>query len=224
MNRADKINLVSRGFLPYFQNKYKKNYSFFSNGIDEEFLNFSSENLRTISNEKIKIVYTGNIGEGQGLEMIVPEIAEKYKNIELIIVGDGGRKGVLQKSVCELKNVNLIEPVGREEIIDFYTESDILFLHLNDYSAFKKVLPSKIFEYAATYKPIIAGVDGYAKEFLEKNVPGCLIFKPCDLDDFCRKFDDFSMVVDIEKRKEFIIKFSRQKIMSKMAKDFLGIV
>lgn len=224
LSRADKINIVSEGFLPYFQGKYNKNYSFFPNGIDEEFLGFDSEYIKKRSNGKIKFVYTGNIGEGQGMEKIVPKIAEKYRNIEFNIVGDGGRKDVLQKSVCELKNVNLLEPVSREEITDFYGQSDILFLHLNNYYAFKKVLPSKIFEYAATYKPIIAGVDGYAKEFLEEHVPGCLIFKPCDFDDFCRKYDNFSKVVDIEKRKKFIIKFSRKKIMNEMAKDFLKTV
>ena len=49
--------------------------------------------------------------------------------------------------------------------------TDVLFLHLNDYSAFRKVIPSKIFEYAATGKPIVAGVSGYAAEFLRHENP-----------------------------------------------------
>jgi len=32
-------------------------------------------------------------------------------------------------------------------------DADVLFLHLNAYKAFEKVLPSKIFEYAATGRP-----------------------------------------------------------------------
>ena len=49
-----------------------------------------------------------------------------------------------------------------------YDKASILFLHLNDYEAFYKVLPSKIFEYATTGKPIIAGVNGFAKDVISK--------------------------------------------------------
>ena len=55
-----------------------------------------------------------------------------------------------------------------KELIKKYQEADILFLHLNNYKAFLKVLPSKIFEYSATHKPICAGVSGHSKEFLKK--------------------------------------------------------
>ena len=97
-------------------------------------------------------------------------------------------------------------------------------MHLNNYEPFKKVLPSKLFEYIASYKPIIAGVDGYTREFLEEYVPDSLIFEPCNINDFCQKYDGFKGIVDIGKRKEFIARFSRQKIMSEMAKDFLNTV
>ena len=43
------------------------------------------------------------------------------------------------------------------------------------------MLPSKIFEYAATGKPILAGVSGYAAEFLNDQVEGVEIFSPCDV-------------------------------------------
>ena len=46
----------------------------------------------------------------------------------------------------------------------------ILFIHLNAYPAFEKVLPSKIFEYAATGKPILAGVSGYSADFIRNNL------------------------------------------------------
>ena len=44
--------------------------------------------------------------------------------------------------------MTLINPVSRDELRIFYDQSDFLFLHLNDYQAFRKVLPSKIFELA----------------------------------------------------------------------------
>jgi glycosyltransferase involved in cell wall biosynthesis len=173
---------------------------------------------------KIRFTYTGNIGEGQGLEKIVPQIAQKYPNIEFCIIGDGGRKKILRDVTENMPNVKLIDPVNRTNLIKYYKDSDFLFLQLNDYEAFKKVLPSKIFEYAATYKPIIAGVDGYASEFIREYLPDSLIYKPCDIDDFSKKFEGFDWAVDIDKRREFIKMFSRNSIMDAMAKDFLSVM
>ncbi len=227
LHSACKINFVSEGFVPYFQEKYGQDlrYSFHPNGIDEEFLHFDSGYiLKKDKSAKIKLTYTGNIGEGQGLERIVPQIAQKYTNIEFFIIGDGGRKKALQDCSADLQNVRLINPVSRQDLIKYYEETDFLFLQLNDYEAFKKVLPSKIFEYAATYKPIIAGVDGYARDFVAAHLPDSLIYKPCDFHDFCRKYDNFDGFVDIENRKKFIQKFSRKRIMLEMGKDFLGII
>jgi glycosyltransferase involved in cell wall biosynthesis len=222
MKSADKINLVSKGFAHYFQKKYPQDYSFFTNGIDDDFLHCDRKMPSFSSNGKVIFTYTGNVGEGQGLDKIVPQIAEKYKNIEFIIIGDGGRINTLVKSTNHIPNVKILRPLSRNELITYYQKSDMLFLHLNDYEAFKKVLPSKIFEYAAMYKPIIAGVDGYAKEFLEQHLPDSLIFRPCDFNDFCDKYDKFTGIINREQRRLFISKFSRQNIMSEMAKDFLS--
>lgn len=222
MKSAGRINLVSKGFEPYFQEKYRKNYSFFTNGIDDEFLNSNpAMPCSSSANGKVVLTYTGNIGEGQGLEKIVPRIAGRYKNIEIRIIGDGGRINVLREGIAHLPNVRLLTPMTRKELMAYYMETDMLFLHLNNYEAFKKVLPSKIFEYAAMCKPIIAGVDGYAKEFIEEHLPDSLIFRPCDFDDFCAKYEKYSGIVDLESRKSFIAKFARQNIMNEMAVDLL---
>ena len=39
-------------------------------------------------------------------------------------------------------NVELIPPLNRDRLIEAYQAANVLFLHLNDYDAFKKVLPS----------------------------------------------------------------------------------
>ena len=78
----------------------------------------------------------------------------------------------IKKSIIErdCKNIELLDAVDRSELIDIYAKADILFLHLNDFLSFRKVLPSKIFEYAASGKPIIAGVAGCAKDMLLNEV------------------------------------------------------
>lgn len=221
-NSARKINLVSKGFEGYFRGRYKKDYSFFSNGIDDVFADFKPETKSPGRAGKKKVfTYTGNIGEGQGLEKIVPRIAERYPDIEFRIIGSGGRVKALEKAADGYANVNIINPVSREKLHTFYQESDVLFLQLNDYEAFYKVLPSKIFEYAATYKPIIAGVSGWAKEFIQTYLPDSMVYSPCDIDDFSRRYEAFPGKVDIENRKKFIGMFLRTNIMGQMAKDVL---
>jgi hypothetical protein len=98
----------------------------------------------------------------------------------------------------------------------------VLFLHLNDYPAFRKVLPSKIFEYAALGKPIWAGVAGYAAEFLHQEVSNCAVFHPGNDDEAVSSLDKLHLCD--KPREEFIKKFSRSNIMSAMAEDIIEFV
>jgi hypothetical protein len=79
-----------------------------------------------------------------------------------------------------LSNVKLLPPVSREMLIEEYNSADFLFMHLNDYDAFKKVLPSKVFELGVFPKPLIAGVNGYSRSFVEENLPGSILVDPCN--------------------------------------------
>ena len=120
-----------------------------------------------------------------------------------------------------VSNVRLLDPVGRVDLLRLYTQCDYLFLHLNDYSAFEKVLPSKVFEYASTGKPVIAGVSGYARDFIENNVKGSVVFDPCSVDGFIQAFK--ALPKTMVQRDEFIEKYQRQNIARKMAEELLLI-
>ena len=214
-NNAEHINLVSRGFEDYFLDRFSCNsYSFYTNGIDNEFLNKlpPSEN----SSSKKIILYAGNIGYGQGLDKIIPNLAKKLPDYNFVCIGDGGRKEKLSTKSKDIKNIKLLNPMNREDLLKHYMSSDVLFIHLNDNPAFKKVLPSKIFEYAATEKPILAGVDGYAANFIGREIRNSRIFKPCD-DEGAINALKLLTTSEKESRKDFIEKYSREKIMSKMA-------
>jgi hypothetical protein len=218
---AAHINLVSGGFLPYFRKFKCVSYSEFSNGIDDEFLNLS---FREHKNEgkKATILYAGNIGEGQGLEKIIPSAASMLSDsYNFVIVGDGGTKTKLQGELAKrgLTNVELRDPVNRDELKILYTNADYLFLHLNDYKAFEKVLPSKIFEFAAYDIPIIAGVSGFAYEFIKKNISNVILFKPCDVDDLVNQMRNFKYKT--EHRSKFIQKFKRETTNNLMVESML---
>ena len=115
----------------------------------------------------------------------------------------------------------LLPPIKRDELLKEYKSADILFLHLNDYDAFRKVLPSKLFEYAALGKPIWAGVAGYAAKFIADHISNAAVFKPCDAEGAANSFHKLEMVT--KPRIEFATQFSRDAIMQNMAKDIISL-
>jgi hypothetical protein len=229
IKKADKVNLVSAGFSDYFSTRYpQQRFSYFTNGIDDEFLAAAPDMALVAkgknNNKTITVLYAGNLGEGQGLHKIIPELAKRLESCaRFIIIGDGGRKHELEISLLEnsVTNVEMLPPIKRNELIEAYLAADILFLHLNDYDAFKKVLPSKIFEYAALGKPIWAGVSGYAAEFIRSEIENAAVFQPCDVDGAVLAYKKLSL--HVAPRSSFLAKYARSSICHNMAEDILAI-
>lgn len=219
-----RLNLVSEGFADYIKLIYPNcRLTFFTNGIDEEFLN-TDYNTEEKDNQRTRIAYVGNIGDGQGLEKIIPPLAIKLGGgVDFIIVGDGGAKGKLRASLANIQNVKLLETLSRDEIVNIYKISDILFLHLNNIPAFKKVLPSKLFEYASTGKPILAGVSGYAKAFCENELEGVSVFDPCNVGMAVTSFESLAKEKCTFDRSNFIKKFSRSSISKNIVTEMVHV-
>ncbi|MCC5870739.1 MAG: glycosyltransferase family 4 protein [Gammaproteobacteria bacterium] len=227
LRRADRVNVVSAGFLPHVHKVLPEQpVRTFTNGIDEEFMDIDFAKREQDRSQLPLIVYAGNIGDGQGLHRVIPGAAKRLEGkAKLRIIGDGGRRAQLERNLLEpaTSNVALLPPVSRIKLFDHYRDADILLLHLNDHPAFHKVLPSKIFEYAATGKPILAGVAGYAADFLRSEVPGVEVFAPCDaaaMSDAAERLFRIRQVVD---REAFCERYARKSIMREFAKDILAL-
>lgn len=230
LSTASRLNVVSEGFLPYFESRYPKlTKVVFTNGIDEEFLlhqpSTSSDGLRlgVDCSSTVEVLYAGNIGEGQGLHHILPALALALEDtVHFRVIGAGGRLLQLEKAIelAECTNISIESPIGRNELIKAYKRADVLFLHLNEYDAFLKVLPSKLFEYGALGKPILAGVAGTAASFIDQYLENAKVFQPCDLDSAVEAFG----LLDLNEapRPEFVKKFARKGIMNKMAEDVIS--
>ncbi|UAY55456.1 glycosyltransferase family 4 protein [Arachidicoccus terrestris] len=222
---ATHINLISGGFKDYFKKFKGPVFSTYSNGIDDLFLDLPRTNEVDIPNRTKVITYAGNIGEGQGLHKIIPQAAKKLGNDFLFqIIGDGGAKYKLVDKVEELgvKNVDLRNPVNRQQLIEIYNNSDFLFIHLNDYEAFKKVLPSKVFELGAYDKPLIAGVAGFANRFIEENISNKILFLPGQVDEMVNQLKAYEY--KNQYREEFINKYKRSTINTKLAQSILSYI
>jgi glycosyltransferase involved in cell wall biosynthesis len=225
VERAQHVNLVSPGFEPYFSRRYPaRGFTFFMNGIDDEFIDLPTQQVKA-KRKPIRVLYAGNIGEGQGLQGVLPELAARLAGeVSFRVIGDGGRRRQLEERVSQLgcTNIEIRPPVRREQLIHEYSEADILFLHLNDYPAFEKVLPSKVFEYAATGKPIWAGVAGYAAAFIEGEIANAAVFPPCDVEQAVSAFGELRL--EDVRRSAFVSKYARTSIMERMAEDISRIL
>lgn len=226
ISHAKWINFVSPGFFTYPHiKKLKKYIHLFTNGIDDIFMDNRVAIAGALSNKKlqvpIKIIYAGNIGLGQGLESIVLPLADHYKDKILFqLIGDGSLVDSIQRRISEKKlkkNIQLIPPVNRIRLLKYYNDADIFLLQLNDILAFKKVLPSKIFDYGSFDKPMLAGVLGVARSFIKEHLPKANLFNPGDYKSVIKIIDKiFDDGLPLVNNSLFIQKFSRKKIMDSM--------
>lgn len=215
---ATHINLVSEGFRPYFRRFPQATYSYYTNGIDDEFMAIPPSESRTGPVSMKTILYAGNVGEGQGLDTIIPQAARQLGDgYRFVIIGDGGAMQKL-KDAIQLEGVDTVEvraPVSRRALADAYQEADYLFVHLNDLAALTRVLPSKLFDYGATDKPILAGVAGYAADFVRKHLPNSLVFAPGDVQDLVAQLR--TVTYRTQMRSQFRAQFGRRTLVAALA-------
>ncbi|MBD2751371.1 glycosyltransferase family 4 protein [Spirosoma validum] len=220
---ATHINLVSEGFQFYFKAYPQATYSYFTNGVDDIFLTSEqtppSQKMKEQSEVKI-ILYAGNIGDGQALHKIIPQAAQRLGDrYHFVVIGEGNARSKLEKAIRDntIRNVDLRKPVGRQELIVEYQKADYLFVHLSKLGVCKHVLPSKLFDYGATNKPILAGVTGFAASFVRENLRNSILFTPGDVESLASQLH--KVPYRTEERVDFITRFQRKTISRAMARQ-----
>lgn len=225
--QAARLNVVSEGFVAYIRSVAPDaNIRCYTNGIDDIFLSEDFAIVGSHVNLPL-ILYAGNMGDGQGLHRIVPKVAKELEGTaRLRLIGDGSKRRDLSVAITAegVSNVELLPPVARDQLLEHYREADILFLHLNELEAFHKVLPSKIFEYAATGRPMLAGVSGHAAEFLGQHLPDVEVFRPLDTSAMVAAVNRLIEKDGEASRTLFCENFARRNIMKRMAADVLELL
>ena len=74
-------------------------------------------------------------------------------------------------------NIKFIDAVSKENVPDYISITDAVMIPLRRLKIYTQVIPSKIFESAAMQKPILLGVDGEARQIVEKYKSG-IYFQP----------------------------------------------
>lgn len=121
-------------------------------------------------NGKFKIVFTGNIGYAQGLD-ILPQTASllREENIEFVIVGDGRYKQELQKTIRDMGVGDMFVLIDRqlpERIPEILAACDVAFLSFMDTKLFEMTIPAKLQTYMACGMPVLAAAGGETRRII----------------------------------------------------------
>jgi glycosyltransferase involved in cell wall biosynthesis len=131
-----------------------------------------------IKDGAFNIIFAGNIGEAQGLD-ILPVTAkllkENKKKIRFNIVGDGRYKEILIKLVNEYDVTdmfNFIDKQPAKRIPEFMAVCDAALICLSKSMIFSITLPAKTQSCLACGIPIIVSADGEIQEIIKKSHSG----------------------------------------------------
>lgn len=225
---ADRICVVSEGFRRrvFEISRGQCPINVITNGVDDTFSNLhqcAATTDKSSRSSKIRLLYAGTIGRAQMLERIIPDMAMRLGDgYEIHVIGGGRRALKLTDSLKKnnIRNVIVDAPVAREHLVDYYRKADVLLLHLDSCGSLSKVIPSKIFEYAATGKPILCGVSGFTAEFISQNVKNVGVFQPNNVDDAVTQLSNLDL--GCCDRQDFVSKYSRAVLSQAMAKDVIA--
>lgn len=163
------------------------------NGANLELYIPQDKDSSFIKNNKLEgkfvVGYIGTLGMAHGLDFIIESAKELLdQSIHIILMGDGAKKGDLQKLIAQdkISNVSILNSVHKEKVNSVISSIDVSLINLKKSELFKTVIPSKIFENAAMKKPILLGVEGESKEIIVQYNAG-LCYEPENTTDFIKK-------------------------------------
>jgi glycosyltransferase involved in cell wall biosynthesis len=116
----------------------------------------------------INMAYIGNVGIAQDLDTLI-DFSKEVDNITITIVGDGAKLSKLKKRCFDegLENVFFTGLVSSAMVLEYIEQADILFAQIGP--DFSSAVPTKIFEYIASGRPVLLGLpSGPAKEIFSE--------------------------------------------------------
>ena len=203
-----KIFATSPSFVKTIQERVedKEKVIYWPQYAEEIYKPVKSAQIEEIPNDnRFKIIFTGNVGTAQGLD-ILPKVARLLDDdILFIIVGDGRYKAELIKEVEEVKDRFLfIDRQPATRIPELLSASDVAFVSFMNNTLFEKTIPAKLQSYMACAMPILAVACGETERIIKEANCG-----------YC------SEIGNVEELKETIIKMKESQDLSKMGQNSL---
>ena len=181
-----------------------------------------------ITDDMVVFMYSGNIGEKQGIEIVL-EVAAKLsnlKNIQFIISGEGAAKDKLVKDAKRrnLKNVKFL-PIQPVEILPQLLAAGDVHLVIQKAEAADLVMPSKLTNILAAGRPVIATAEegtGLYEVITKYNLGA--VGKPNNVEDLVENIITLSKSVEIrgsigDKSREYAVRYLNKE---NVLKEFEG--
>jgi glycosyltransferase involved in cell wall biosynthesis len=125
------------------------------------------------------VVFAGNIGAAQAMEVIVEAAAllQGYPEIRFVLVGDGVRREWLQREVSarRLRNVSLPGSFPVSAMPALLHQAEALLVTLVDHPALHATVPSKVQTYMAIGRPIVASLNGEGARLVRESAAGLAV-------------------------------------------------
>ncbi|MBO8173580.1 MAG: glycosyltransferase family 4 protein [Bacillaceae bacterium] len=182
-SNCTKIFTTSRSFITSIVNRgvSKDKIEYWPQYAEDFYKPLKKKHVSEIPNDNsFNIIFTGNIGTSQGLD-ILPEVAFKLKKygldhkVRFNIVGDGRYKDTLVDLV-KLNNVsdmfNFIPKQPPTKIPEMIAASDAALLCLKDNPLFSMTIPAKLQSYMACGIPVIASSNGETNRIIKEASAG----------------------------------------------------
>ena len=195
---ADRVVVNSPGFLQPVSSRGAKRVELIPNGADPSMFDPSNDGagFRRAHQleDKFVALYAGAHGMSNDLNVVLEaaQLLMDERKIQIVLLGDGKEKPVLQKRAGEMKlaNVTFIPSVPKSEMPNALAAADACIAILKPLEEYKTTYPNKVFDYMAAGRPVALAIDGVIREVVE--AAGCGIFaepgNPSALADVLREF------------------------------------
>lgn len=184
--RAQHIVVVTPAFKDHLVQHWHvapEKISVVENGVETQlFSPGNADDLRSQLNldGKFVVSYVGTMGMAHGLETLI-KAASQLQNTEpgivFLMVGEGADKERILGMAKERKltNIQFVSQQPREIVPQYIAASDACVVLLKKSELFKTVIPTKMLEFMACARPVILGVDGQARQILERAEAGLFV-------------------------------------------------
>jgi glycosyltransferase involved in cell wall biosynthesis len=127
--------------------------------------------------EPRRVLYCGTVGLAQGVGTLVEaarRLEQEGDQVEVVIAGDGAERAQLEQRASELglERVRFAGRVARDRIPDLIASADITVMSLRDVPLFQDAVPTKLLEYMAAAKPVVAAAGGQVAEVMRQSGAG----------------------------------------------------
>lgn len=229
---CDRILLPSRSYAPYMKEEFdltSEQLVYVPQYAEDLF----GEVRQPTSEDKVRLLFAGNIGSAQGLDVVLEAAALlKDEPVQFDIIGDGSELVHLKKRAHQLAVTSSVIFHGRkplEEMPAYYSEASAFLVTLKDSPGMNRVLPGKVQSYMASGKPLIASINGETATVIQASHTG-LVSPAEDAAALAANIREFIVMSDDERREmgrrarlTYDHHFTKERVLAQIEQQLVAV-